>query len=216
MVPLVRALWEGWLGVAFVYAGKSHVWTYYLLLQEELKNKKKRDELYAAGEIEDEVYYKECNKEAGKTINAINRRYKELPLIPNVIVKDRSLTRDISLKQKCQIIDHYRSLRANHNQNATTLVEWYDSVYSHLSGTAHVSVAELKALYNYDAAGTLHVDISGGTDRKYLASLLLMAYLHHYSLMKVFIANISTSKQRIPDDIKAARRRMTGKYFREL
>lgn len=216
MIPLVRALWEGWLGVAFVYAGNSHVWTHYLQLQEELKNKKKRDELYAAGKIEDEARYKERNKEAAKIINAINRRYKELPLVPKVITKERSLTRDISLRQKCQIIDYYQSLRANHSQNVTTLVEWYDSVYSHLSGTAHVSVTELNALYKYDAAGNLHVDISGGADRKYLASLLLIAYLYHYLLMKVFITNISTSKQRIPDDIKTARRRMTAAKFRKL
>lgn len=216
MVPLVRSLWEGWLGVAFVYAGKSHVWTYYLQLQEEFKNKRKRDALYAAGKIEDEARYKERNKEAAKIISSIKRRYKELPLVPNVITKDRSLTRDISLRQRCQIIDFYQSLRANHNQKATTLVEWYDSVYSHLSGTAHVSVTELNALYKYDGDGNLNVDISGGSDRKYLASLLLIAYLYHYLLMKVFITNISLGKQRIPDDIKAARRRMTASKFRKL
>lgn len=216
MVPLVRALWEGWLGVAFVYAGKSHVWTYYLQLQEELKNKKKRDDLYAAGKIDDVARYKERNKDAVKIINAINRRCKELPSVPGVITKDRSLTRAISLRQKCQIVDYYQSLRTNHNKNATTLVEWYDSVYSHLSGTAHVSVTELNALYKYDDTGNLHVDISGGADRKYLASLLLIAYLYHYLLMKVFITNISNAKQHIPNDIKAARRRMTGKRFRQM
>ncbi|MDB5163959.1 MAG: hypothetical protein JWS12_577 [Candidatus Saccharibacteria bacterium] len=181
MVPLVRALWEGWAGVAFVYAGNSHVWTYYLQLQEELKNKKKRDDLYAAGKVEDVARYKQRNKEAAKIITAINRRYKELPLVPGVITaKERSLTkRKISLKEKCQIIDHYQSLRANYSATATTLAEWYESVYSHLSGTAHVSVTELNALYKYDNAGNLHVDISGGGDRNYLRSLLLIAYLYH-------------------------------------
>jgi hypothetical protein len=216
MVPLVRALWEGWLGVAFVYSGNTHVWTYYLQLQEEMKNKKKRDDLYAGGKIEDEARYKERNKEAAKIINAVNRRYKELPLVPKVITKERSLTRDISLRQKCQIIDYYDSLRPKHSPSATTLVGWYDSVYSHLSGTAHVSVTELNNLYKYDASGGIHVDISGGEDRKYLSSLLLIAYLYHYLLMKVFIGNISTSKKRIPDDIKTARRHMTAKKFRQM
>lgn len=214
MVPLVRALWEGWLGVAFVYADRSHVWTYYLQLQEEIKNKKKRDDLYTAGKIDDETRYEERNKEADKIINIINRRYKELPLVPQVTTKSRSLMRDISLRQKCQIIDYYQSQKSNYKPAATTLTAWYDSVYSHLSGTAHVSVTELNALYKYDASGHIHVDISGGTDRKYLSSLLLITYLYHYLLMKVFIGNISTSRTHIPDDIKIARRRMTGARFR--
>lgn len=212
MVPLVRALWEGWLGVAFVYATRSHVWTYYLQLQEELINRKKRDNLYSTGKIEDEKRYKNRNKEAAKIINAINRRYKELPLIPGVITtgKQSLAKRRINLKEKCQIIDYYASLRPKHSPATTTLAEWYDTVYSHMSGTAHVSVTELNGLYKYDDNGQLHVDISGGADRKYLSSLLLIAYLYHYLLMKMFITNISTSKQRLPDDIKAARRRMTA------
>lgn len=216
MVPLVRALWEGWLGVAFVYSGTTQVWTYYLQLQEELKNKKKRDDFFTAGKIEDIARYKKRNKEADKIINAINRRYKQLPLVPKVISKERGLTRNISLRQKCQIIDYYASLRPKHDSTGTTLVEWYDSVYGHLSGTAHISVTELNNLYKYDSEGNLHVDISGGADRKYLSSLLLIAYLYHYLLIKVFIGNVSISKQRIPNEIKAARRRMTASRFRKF
>lgn len=212
MVPVVRALWEGWAGVAFVYSGKSHVWTYYLQLQEELKNKKKRDDLYAAG-LEDEARYKERNKEASKIINLINRRYKELPLVPSVITANqRSLAkRKLNLREKCQIIEYYSSLQANYSPPATTLTKWYDSVYSHLSGTAHVSITELNALYKYDSTGNLHVDISGGDDRRYLSSLLLITYLYHYQLMKIFNGNISATSQKIPEDIKAARRRITAR-----
>ena len=222
MVPLVRALWEGWVGVAFVYSGDSHIWTYYLQLQEELKNRKKRRSFYEAAAMEDKVRYKERNgveyevdykkrnKEAEKIIHLINRRYKELPLVPGVITNERSLAkRKINLEEKCKIIDHYQSMRANHSPEATTLAAYYETVYSHLSGTAHVSVTELNGLYAYDDTGNLHVDLSGGSDRKYLTSLLLIAYLYHYLLMKVFIARISSSKQRIPEDIKAARRRLT-------
>jgi hypothetical protein len=216
MVPLVRALWEGWLGVAFAYAGNSHVWVYYLQLQEEMTNLKKRNKLFADGKIEDEARYKDRNKEAKKIISAVKRRYKELPIVPGVIAAgNQGLERTIKLRQKCEIIDYYDSLRPKHKPATTTLVEWYDSAYSHMSGTAHVSVTELNALFKYDAAGRLHVDISGGSDRKYLASLLLITYLYHYLLMKVFIGNISVSGQRIPDDIKAARRRMTASRFRK-
>lgn len=217
MVPLVRALWEGWVGVAFVYVSKSNIWAYYLGLQEELKNKKKRDGLYKAGKMK-EADYKKRDKEATKLINFIKRRYKELPLVPGVItVNERDLTkRKISLKEKCQIIDYYNSLKPKYSPTATTLAEWYDSAYGLFSGTAHASVTELNGLFKHDPDGNLHVDISGGADRKYLSSLLLVAYLYHYLLMKVFITSISTSKQRIPDDIKAARRRMTGARFKKI
>lgn len=218
MVPLVRSLWEGWVGVAFAYAGNSHLWVYYLQLQDELSNRKKRDQLYADGKVEDVRRYNERSIEAKKIINLINRRYKELPLVPGVITaKERSLTkRKISLKEKCQIIDYYQTKRVNYKPPATTLVSWYEWVYGHFSGTAHVSVTELNNLYKYDAAGGLHVDISGGNDRKYLASLLLTAYLHHYLLMKVFMENIAVGNHLIPDDIKAARRLMTGASFRKM
>ena len=211
MVPLVRALWEGWLSVAFVYSGNTHVWTYYLLLQEELSNQKKRDRQYAAGEL-DKERYELRTKEARKLIGLINRRYKELPLVPGVLTTDKErniIKHKLKLKKKCQIIDYYNSLRADYSPTATTLTAWYDTVYAHMSGTAHVSPTELNGLYARDEAGHLHVDISGGADRSYLCSLLLVTYLYHYLLMKVFIGNISGSRQRIPVDIKAARRRMT-------
>lgn len=218
IVPLVRSLWEGWVGVAFAYAGSSHVWAYYLQLQDELANTKKRGRLYADGKVEDVQRYKDRAKEAKKIISLINRRYEELPLVPDVITtKERSLDkRKISLKEKCQIIDYYETKRANYKPAATTLVSWYEGIYGYFSGTAHVSVTELNNLYKYDAAGGLYVDISGGNDRKYLASLLLTAYLHHYQLMKVFVKNIAVGKHSIPDDIKAARRLMTGASFRKM
>jgi hypothetical protein len=214
MVPLVRSLWEGWLGVVFVYAGNTHVWVYYLQLQEELKNKKRRQKMYIAGEIGDLQRYNDRNLEADKIIKVIKRRYKQLPLVPTVITGDRSLERDIKIRQKCQIVDYYQSMRANYKSGGTTLTHWYDTVYSHFSNTTHVNVTELNALYQYDAHGNLHVDISGGEDRKYLSPLLLVAYLYHYQLMKIFIGNISASGLKIPDDMKAARRRMTSKKVR--
>lgn len=210
MIPLVRGLWEGWLGVRFAYATRSHVWIYYLLLREELKNRKIRNRMLAAGSIKDPADTLKRNKEAAKIINHIKRRYKELPVIPGVITaSNRSLEkRDIKIRQKCQILDHYQTVQSKSLTPTTSLTDWYDSVYMHLSGTAHVSVTELNNLYVYDGSGGLHVDISGGNDRNYLKSLLLIAYLYHYLLMKIFITNVSTSKHRIPDDIKAARRRL--------
>lgn len=212
-VPLVRGIWESWVGVMFVYSGRTHVWSYYVQLQEELKNKVKRDKLFVAGEIKGEkkiARYKERNLEAHKTINFVKRRYKKLPIIPEVITeKDQNLeTRKISLKQKCQIIDYYDNMRLHGKPKKVSLAEHYEWIYSYFSNTAHASPTGLDALFVRKENGGFHVDIGGGQDRAYLAALLLNAYLYHYELMKVFMGCVAPKRLCIPDDIKATRRRL--------
>ena len=208
--PLLRGIQEAWIHSMFVYATRSHIWVYYLLLQDELQTMKKRDDLQAKG-MGDPGRHKIRNDEAKKFMRAVKRRYEELPLIPQIITKkNQNLeTRRLNLKEKCQIIDYYRSLKPTKSKlPRVSQEEHYNTVYGHLSGTPHVTPLALNSLYKYDAEGNLRVDISGGQDRKYISVLLLNAYLYQYHLMKLFIENVSSNPHTIPADIKAARRRM--------
>jgi len=213
MEPLVRGLQEAWINSMFVYSTRCNVWMYYLLLQDELQTAKKHRQFYADGKIE-KVRYEKRSKESRRMISLIDQRYKELPLIPKVItVKDQSLhTRKLNLKQRCQIIDHYRSLKPR--KSKTTLIsqiEHYELVYGHLSGTSHVTPLALNSLYRRDSSGNLSVDISGGNDRRYMGVLLMNGYLYYYWLMRLFLDKVAADRHPIPDDIKASRRRIMAK-----
>lgn len=210
MEPLVRGLQEAWINSMFVYSTRSNVWMYYLLLQDELLTAKKRDKLYAEGKVE-EQRYQARSKESRRIVARIDRHYKELPLIPKVITtKDQSLhTRKLTLKQKCEIIDHYHSLRPKKSKGSlVSQLEHYELVYGHLSDTSHVTPLALNGLYRRGGDGQLSVDISGGSDRRYMAVLLMNGYLYYYWLMRLFLDKVATDRHYIPDDIKAARRRM--------
>ena len=211
--PLVRGIQEAWIHLMFVYSTRSQIWMHYTLLQDELKTTKKRDDLHAKGEGDPERY-KIRTKEAKHMRAYINRRYKELPVIPNVVAsKGQTLeSRTFTLKDECKIIDYYRSLKPKKTRQKTvTQVGHYELVYSHLSGTSHVTPLALNGLYKRDSEGRLHIDISGGGDTGYLSTLIMNAYLYQYQLMRIFMERVTSERLILPDDIKLARRRMVAK-----
>jgi hypothetical protein len=211
IVPSVRGMQEAWINTIFTYTGDSQVWLYYMILKDELQLMKKCKELVALG-LSDASRSKLRDDEAAIIIGRIKKQYKELPLVPSVITaKDQRLERRLTLKEECQIIDYYHSLKPSASKKKhITMVEHYEMVYGHFSGIAHVKPSALNGLYRRRPDGKMYIDIKGDGDKGFVAALLVNAYLYQYQLMKVYIANISTTKRKIPDNIKLTRRRVTS------
>ncbi len=208
MVPLVRSILEIYMNIAFAYSGPSQAWFYHLILKDELAKKKKLVELHGERKVSDKDYKKRV-KEISKIETIVRSRHKELPVVANVTTKSRKLDRNITLRQKCEIIDYYLSLKPHYSAKVT-MVKFYDRVYEHFSNTPHASPTELNSFYSYDESGNLQIDISGGKDRKYLASLIQTAYRYHYELTKLFLAKLTNPREHLPDNIKEEHRKVTA------
>ena len=149
-----------------------------------------------------EAEYIDLSKTIEKTITYIRNRYEELPLIPNVIgTKNRDLGRVLTIRQKCEIIDYYKS-----QGRQITAVTLYDSLYNYLSNTPHASSSESDGLYDRDEFDNLTIDISGGANREYLAMLLKHTYIHQYQITKALLSLLNNPKHLLPDHLKEARR----------
>jgi hypothetical protein len=204
MSILLRTLQEAWVNAFFSYAGPTHVWVYYLALQSEKSNLKKMENLYRDGLAEEQAYLRK-KREYALLRRIITKRYPVLPVIPNVIKQggDRNIeTRSINFRQQCQIIDFYHSGNIN-----GTFVRNYETVYSFLSETVHVSRG-INALFSRDEDGRYSVDISGGQNRGQLIIIMINAFLYHYDLMKNYNSSISRSRQLLPAELKQLRRRL--------
>jgi hypothetical protein len=165
------------------------------------------ENLYRDGLAEEQTYLrKEREYELLRSI--IVKRYPALPVIPNVIKAsgDRSLeTRVITFRQQCQIVDFYHSGNIN-----GTFVRNYESVYSFLSETVHVSPRGINALFSRNADGHYSVDISGGQNRRLLIIIMINAFLYHYDLMKNYNSSISRNRELLPVELKRYRRRLVN------
>lgn len=204
MSIILRSIQEAWVNAFFSYAGPTHVWVYYLTLQSEKSNFKKLKNLYEQG-LSEEGIYLEKKRQYDSLLRLFTRRYPNLPIIPNVISEtaNRSLDRTINLRQRCQIIDFY------HTGNTTaTFTRNYETVYSFLSETVHVSPRGINALFTRNQDGSYSVDISGGGNRRLLIIIMINAFLYHYDLMKNYNSSISSRRNPIPDELKQARRRL--------
>jgi len=205
MSILLRSLQEAWVNAFFSYAGPTHVWVYYLALQSEKSNLKKMENLYRDG-LADEQAFLRKKREYESLRRIIIKRYPVLPVIPNVIKQsgDRSLeTRSISFRQQCQIIDFYHTGNVN-----GTFTRNYESVYSYLSETVHVSPRGINTLFSRDEDGRYLIDISGGQNRGQLIIIMINAFLYHYDLMKNYNSSISRRRQLLPDELKQLRKRL--------
>ena len=208
IIPELRSLQEAWIGARFAYCTRSHVWMFYVLLQDELDQKEKRDRLHAQN-LGDPGRYAVRSKEALKIIHHIEHRYPELPLIPQVITpRQRGIrARKLSLKDKCRIIDYYQSQRTR-PPRGVTMVEHYETVYGYFSQTTHATPSAINDLYRIAPDGTRHLDVSGKTKRDFLTALLVNVYLYQAELLDRFCRKVATRYTVLPDDIKATIRRI--------
>ncbi|HTB48757.1 MAG TPA: DUF5677 domain-containing protein [Verrucomicrobiae bacterium] len=201
--PLIRSLYETWINAKLIVATRSHVWAYHLMAHGETVRIEKLDRLLADGHTT-AANHKVKVKEAKHIISLVKSRYKELPTIPGVVTTNRSLTRSLKLKQKCQILDYYRSLKTYlpSPTKSELMVTNYGWVYNHLSGTPHVDPLALNDLYERDAAGNWTVDVGGGQDRDYLIKLLHIAYMEQYELLRAWKYYLPVSDETIPQNLK--------------
>jgi|GEM_PF-4288004 len=202
-IPVIRSLYETWLNAKFIYSTRSHVWVYNLMANGEKMRIAKLNYLLADGNTT-AANHKVKVAEANRHINFVKRRYKELPTIPNVITNDRTVTRSIRLREKCQILDYYRSLKTYlpPAPKSSLMVTNYDTVYSHLSGTPHVDTLALNGLYTKDTAGNWYVDVGGGEDRPYLINLLHIAFMEQYELLRAWKYYLPVSDKSVPQNLK--------------
>ncbi len=210
IVPLFRSVWEIAVNIDFVRATRSDVWLYHLVLRSELDKKAQLEHVHERASITDEQYA-DLSQSIEKTITFIRIKYSALPVVPGVTTKSRDLTRSLTVRQRCEIIDYYKL-----QGKRVTAVMLYDSLYSYLSGTSHASATELDGLYSRDELNNLTIDISGGANKEYLAMLLKHTYIHQYQIIRVLLSILNNPKQRLPEHIKKARREIVSmKLYKE-
>lgn len=203
-IPSLRSLQECWINGRFISCTRSHIWMYYSVLQDELRQSKKRDKLHSEGKL-DEARYRVRSKEAKKISSFIKKRYVQLPLIPNVITtRDQSMSmRKLTLKEKCMVIDYYESLRSYRpKRKSTTMVEHYGLVYNHFSETAHATPFGMNDLYKIEIDGRAYLDIHGTSDGSFAITLLLNVYLYQCELLDRFMRKVASRNKKLPQDIQ--------------
>jgi hypothetical protein len=209
-----RSLWETWLATRFIYCDRNQIWLHYLIANGEIDRLEMLADLLTGGIVTNDARHKRSVREAKKQVNYIGRRYKEFPVVPQVITSSRTfITKDpsakggyklrtLSIKHKCMIVDHYNALYpSRHYTSIAGMLDQYEKVYWHYSNFAHVNPLELNNLFEKLPTGQWSVDISGGQKRDNLAIILKHSYLYHRELLGGFVSNLAQHNPQIPSSL---------------
>lgn len=131
-----RALQETWINMCLMTCTDDNTWSSYLYVVSEYDRVKAAKWLFADKQI-DQANLDKIMAEASMLAQKITKE-NPLPTIkgildPNNIIRDLYGKNQLNLREKCQLIDHYKPPKEAGN----TILKNYDLVYKYLSNYTH-------------------------------------------------------------------------------
>jgi len=155
----LRALQETWINMFLMVCMEDDLWSSYLYAASEYDRVKVANWLLEDGQI-DNANFERVKDEATQITDRLRQEHP-LPDIDGVMHPSRSTRnyykKPLSLREKCQIIDHYKPP----SEPDSTVTKNYDLIYRHLSSYVHQdartvlsAVQEEEGRYRWDISGT--------------------------------------------------------------